>query len=171
LAMSYAKLLKFGEVSDLDKGQRTYLRNLLLENASEEDESDCDEFEEGMPIIDESGFVITEGSEFKEKMELTIVNFEGEATRIDENFLRETRDKENGMLTPSYAPSRSPQPQSIPGSKRTVQSKRELDEKKAMREFVRKVTMVGAPDLHPTLGGSLNSGLGGVGTKRDSMTG
>jgi hypothetical protein len=118
--MSYARLLKFGEVSDLDKGQRTYLRNLLLENASEEDESDCDEFEEGMPVIDESGFVITEGSEFKEKMELTIVNFEGEATRIDENFLRETRDKENGMLTPSYAPSRSPQPQSIPGSKRTV---------------------------------------------------
>jgi hypothetical protein len=169
--MSYAKLLKFGEVSDLDKGQRIYLRNLLLENGTEEDESDCDEFGEAMPVIDETEFMITEGSEFKEKMELHIVNFEGEATRIDENFLRETRDKENVMLTPSYAPSPSNQPQSIHGSKRTVQSKKDQDEKKAMREFVRKVTMGGAPDLHPTIGGSTNGSFLGVDTTKHSKIG
>jgi hypothetical protein len=106
--LSYAKLLKFGEVSDLDKGQREYLRNLLLENDTMDGESDIDELDEGGPVIDDTEFEITEGSEFKEKMDAQIVNFEGDAIRRDEDFLRECREKENGVGRD--APSLSNQP-------------------------------------------------------------
>jgi hypothetical protein len=146
------------------------LRNLLLENDTMEDDSECDEFGEGGAVIDESEFAITEGEEFKEKMERQIVNFEGDAVRRDEEFLKETREKENGMRTPSYAPSRSEQPQSIAGSKKTILSKKDQSEKKAMREFVRKVTMGGNDDLHPTIGGPLNGSTRGVETIKHSKT-